>query len=176
MFWTLLARSVRIVHLVSSSLLLLMLAHLRSHFPKVALLFSRFPPNMSLSTASKLLLSRQISRQVATMSPHGSRSVFLARHFSSLNKKDLAKKISEAHDLSAAKSERVLTTVLDTIIESVSNKKPVKLGGFGTFETYTSKARDARNPRTGESLKIPAKERVRFKAFTAFKDIVEGKK
>jgi len=49
----------------------------------------------------------------------------------------------------------------------------VKLAGFGTFESYQSKAKTGKNPKTQEPLVIPSRRRIRFKAYKAFKEIVD---
>jgi nucleoid DNA-binding protein len=56
------------------------------------------------------------------------------------------------------------------------DKKAVRLANFGTFETYTSKATTAQNPRTGEKIAVPPKERCRFRAYEAFKKNISGSK
>jgi nucleoid DNA-binding protein len=87
-----------------------------------------------------------------------------------INKRDIVDEIASTHDLSIAKSERIVNTVFDTIVEAVVDGKQVRLSGFGSFESYMSKARSGRNPNTGESIEIGARRRIRFKAYDAFKN------
>lgn len=89
-------------------------------------------------------------------------------------KKTIIDEIAKNHDLSLAQSGRILHTVLDTIVESVADGTPVKLGKFGTFERVQNEARTGRNPQTGAPLYIPAKKRIRFKAYTSFKDMANA--
>jgi len=49
----------------------------------------------------------------------------------------------------------------------------VKLSGFGTFDSYESKAKVGKNPKTQESVSIPSRRRIRFKAYKGFKEIVD---
>jgi DNA-binding protein HU-beta len=91
-----------------------------------------------------------------------------------INKTDLIKDISETHELTHAKSERILNSILDSIVEAVADKKTVRLSKFGSFEGYESSARIGRNPSTGESINIPAKTRIRFKPYTSFKKTANG--
>jgi nucleoid DNA-binding protein len=56
-----------------------------------------------------------------------------------------------------------------TLVQSLVDKKPVRLANFGTFETYTAKAYTGRNPRTGDAVPVPSKERCRFRPHESFK-------
>lgn len=53
------------------------------------------------------------------------------------------------------------------------DKGRVAINGFGSWTTHPSKARKGRNPSSGEEIEIPAKERIRFKAFPKLKTAVE---
>lgn len=71
-------------------------------------------------------------------------------------------------------SKAAATEVLDTIIELISNAvvagDEVYLGqSFGGFVQVTKSARTARNPQTGEAIKVPAKKAVKFKPSAALK-------
>mmetsp|Transcript_437 Transcript_437/g.652 ORF Transcript_437/g.652 Transcript_437/m.652 type:complete len:126 (+) Transcript_437:114-491(+) len=87
-------------------------------------------------------------------------------------KKEIIDEIAKNHDLSVAESGRILNTVLDTIVESVSDGKKVRLGKFGSFERFQAEARNGRNPYNGAPMYIPSKKRIRFKAYTSFKEMV----
>jgi nucleoid DNA-binding protein len=52
---------------------------------------------------------------------------------------------------------------------------PVRIGNFGTFSAHSVAAKKARNPQNGEPIDVPAKEKIRFKPFTAFKEAVQSK-
>mmetsp|Transcript_17582 Transcript_17582/g.27171 ORF Transcript_17582/g.27171 Transcript_17582/m.27171 type:complete len:145 (-) Transcript_17582:78-512(-) len=99
--------------------------------------------------------------------PYGTRSASSTKK--TVSKRDIVAEIAETHELSLAKSERILNTVLDTIVEGVSDDHVIRLAKFGTFEAVEAKARQGRNPGTGQPLFIPAKNRVRFRPFTDFK-------
>ena len=60
--------------------------------------------------------------------------------------------------------DRVVTTILNEITNSLSRGDRVELRGFGVFSTRTRKARSARNPKTGESVKVMEKSVPFFKA------------
>jgi len=90
-----------------------------------------------------------------------------------VSRRQIAEEVAEAHELSVAKSDRIISMVFDTITEAVSDSKPVQISKFGTFEKFTSPARTGRNPNTGEPLDIPSKERIRFRPAKHFKDTVQ---
>jgi len=87
----------------------------------------------------------------------------------SLNKKNIVDHIASTHDISSEKSQQIVETFLDTIIEAVVNGKIVRLTGFGAFDAYMSKPRNGVNPKTTEKIEIPSKQRFRFKAYDSFK-------
>lgn len=60
-------------------------------------------------------------------------------------------------------AEKVLNALLETVTGALARGTKVSLAGFGTFEAVGRKARIGRNPKTGESLQIPAKMGVKFK-------------
>ncbi|MCC8021429.1 MAG: HU family DNA-binding protein [Akkermansiaceae bacterium] len=78
----------------------------------------------------------------------------------------IQKKLGEGATRKCASS--ALDAVLSAITESVKKEK-VSLIGFGTFETKSRPARTGRNPKTGETMQIPASKTVAFKASSALK-------
>jgi nucleoid DNA-binding protein len=91
-----------------------------------------------------------------------------------ISKGEIVQEIANTHDISVAKSKRILNTVLDTIVETVAGDRSVRLRGFGSFEAFDSLARMGRNPSTGETIHIEAKRRIRFKAYDSFKKTTNG--
>ena len=64
--------------------------------------------------------------------------------------------------------------VLEVIAEALAAGDDVKITGFGGFEVKERAARTGRNPKTGETVEIPASKYVAFSAGTALKDKVNG--
>jgi DNA-binding protein HU-beta len=83
-----------------------------------------------------------------------------------MNKSDLIGRVAEVSDLSHAKAEIAVNSMLDAIGEALNSGQKVTLVGFGTFKTYERSARKGRNPKTGESIDIASKRVVKFKAGT----------
>lgn len=77
-------------------------------------------------------------------------------------------------------SKKVVSNVVDELINQVQKNvkkgEKVSLPGFGTFERRQRGPRTARNPRTGDSIKVKASKVPAFKAGAAFKKAVSGKR
>ena len=67
---------------------------------------------------------------------------------------------------------RAVEAVLDSIASTLKSGDQVTLSGFGTFSVASRAARTGRNPRTGESISIPASKNPKFKAGKGLKDAV----
>ena len=91
-----------------------------------------------------------------------------------MTKKELAKKIAEEHALSQKQAAAVVDSLFDSIAAAVAAGEKVSIPGFGTFESKTRAARTGRNPRTKETVEIPASTVPAFKAGKAFKERVNG--
>ena len=74
--------------------------------------------------------------------------------------------------ITKADAERIVAGCMDEVKNAVAAGESVQLVGFGTFEARERAARNARNPKTGETIKIAAKKAPVFKAGKAFKDAV----
>ncbi|MEE0913246.1 MAG: HU family DNA-binding protein [Ruminococcus sp.] len=89
-----------------------------------------------------------------------------------MKKTELIAAIAEQSGLSKKDAEKALTATIDTIINTVAQGDKIQLTGFGTFEQRQRNARTGCDPRTGNTIEIPASKVPAFKAGKAFKDIV----
>lgn len=89
-----------------------------------------------------------------------------------MNKSELAAAIVAKTGFTKKDSEKALNAVIEVISDSLQAGDKVQVVGFGTFEVKSRPARTARNPRTGEEIKIAASKAPVFKAGKALKDIV----
>ena len=89
-----------------------------------------------------------------------------------MNKAELIAAVAEATSLSKKDSEAAVNAALDTIIAAMQEGEKVQLVGFGSFEVKKRAARIGRNPKTKESIEIPASVVPVFKAGKALKDAV----
>ncbi|MEG0144222.1 MAG: HU family DNA-binding protein [Akkermansia sp.] len=88
-----------------------------------------------------------------------------------MNKAQLIEVIKKKLGAEATKkqAEEALAAVVEAIKIGVKDDK-VQIMGFGTFATKTRAARTGRNPKTGDTINIPASKTVAFKASSALKD------
>ena len=86
-----------------------------------------------------------------------------------MNKGELVAALAAKTELSKKDSEAALNALVDVIGETIAKGEKVQLIGFGTFERKDRPARTARNPRTGEEIKIEASTAPSFKPGLALK-------
>ncbi|MCL1634058.1 HU family DNA-binding protein [Luteimonas sp. SX5] len=89
-----------------------------------------------------------------------------------MNKSELVDAVSSESDLSKADAGRAVDAVIASITKALKSGQDVTLVGFGTFTVRTRGARTGRNPRTNETINIPASKNPAFKAGKALKDAV----
>ncbi|MBQ1437077.1 MAG: HU family DNA-binding protein [Ruminococcus sp.] len=89
-----------------------------------------------------------------------------------MKKTELIAAIAEQSGLTKKDAEAALNATLDTITKAVAEGDKIQLTGFGTFEQRQRNARTGVDPRTGNSIEIPASKVPAFKAGKAFKDFV----
>lgn len=91
-----------------------------------------------------------------------------------MNRADLVSHIASKANLTKQQADQALKATIDTIMDTVKTGDNVSLIGFGTFTSSKSKAREGRNPRTGETLHIAASTSPKFKAGKPFKDMLNA--
>ena len=87
-----------------------------------------------------------------------------------MNKADLVSMIAAKSNLTKKDSESALNAFVETVQTALKNGEKIQLVGFGTFEVRQRSARNGVNPRTKQSIKIPASKAPVFKAGKALKD------
>ena len=90
-----------------------------------------------------------------------------------MNKAELIAAAAEKAELSKKDTEAAVNAVIDVITGALKKGDKVQLVGFGSFETRKRAARVGRNPKTKETIKIPASSVPTFKAGKALKDSVK---
>jgi DNA-binding protein HU-beta len=90
-----------------------------------------------------------------------------------MNKSDLIQAVAEKSGLTKKESSSAVDAFINGISDSLAKGENVQLVGFGTFEVRSRKAREGRNPATGETIKIKASKVPAFKAGKALKDKVK---
>ena len=89
-----------------------------------------------------------------------------------MTKADLINAVAVKADVSKQDAEAVISATLETITAALKEGDKVQLVGFGSFEVKKRAARMGRNPKTKESIEIPASVVPVFKAGKALKDSV----
>lgn len=92
-----------------------------------------------------------------------------------MNKENLIKTVSANIDGATKKDISVIVDeVFDTIKRTLADGEKVSIAGFGAFEVFERKARECKNPRTGDPVYVEASKAPRFKAGKALKDAVNA--
>tara|TARA_B100000949_G_scaffold68702_1_gene60981 strand:- start:118 stop:426 length:309 start_codon:yes stop_codon:yes gene_type:complete len=89
-----------------------------------------------------------------------------------MNKDDLIAKVANSVGVSKTDAAKSVDAVFSNITSSLKGGNDVRLVGFGTFVVANRAATTGRNPRTGESIQIPAKKVPKFRAGKALKETV----
>jgi nucleoid DNA-binding protein len=90
-----------------------------------------------------------------------------------MNKQELIEKVVKETGATKALAGKVLESAMGNIGKTLKKGDSITFVGFGTFKTSVRKARTARNPRTGEPIKIAKRRVPRFTAGKALKDLVK---
>jgi DNA-binding protein HU-beta len=87
-----------------------------------------------------------------------------------VNKKAITARMSKDAGITGIQAEKAFTSLIGGIRTSLKKGKRVTFSGFGSFDVKTRKARNGRNPKTGEPIHIPQKKRVKFNPSKGFID------
>jgi DNA-binding protein HU-beta len=90
-----------------------------------------------------------------------------------MNKADIIAKVHEVLGTSKADAERAVECMIDSVTSSLKKGDEVSIAGLGIFSAKMRPARTGRNPRTGESISVPAMRVPKFRAAKALKDAVK---
>ncbi len=91
-----------------------------------------------------------------------------------MTKAVVAAKVADKTGMSRKDTMDAIEIFLESIKEALKEGRKVSLVGFGTFYMKDKKARNGRNPRTGERIHIPPKRVATFKPGKAFREIVDS--
>lgn len=89
-----------------------------------------------------------------------------------MNKVEIISAVAEKSGLTKKDAEKAVGAVIDTITEALASGDKVQIVGFGTFDVRERAEKQARNPRTGEAMTVPASKLPAFKAGKALKEAV----
>lgn len=92
-----------------------------------------------------------------------------------LSKAEIAQQVAEQAGLNKAQAGRAVDAFLDCVKTALAQGEEVRLTGFGNFVVAETSARTGRNPRTKETIDIPAGKRPAFRPGSGLKSAVSGK-
>ena len=90
-----------------------------------------------------------------------------------MNKQAIVEAVDGILNTTKVQAEQIVDKVFDSIVGSLKKGEEVSVAGLGIFSVKQRAARDARNPRTGETVKVPAMKVPKFRAAKALKDAVK---
>jgi len=90
-----------------------------------------------------------------------------------MNKQSIVEAVHAKLGGTKVQAEEVVDTMINTIVNALKQGSEVSIAGLGIFATKTRAARQARNPRTGETIQVPAMRVPKFRAAKALKDAVK---
>ena len=89
-----------------------------------------------------------------------------------MTKAELVEEVAKTADLTKKHSEVIANTVFQSIIDALHNDEKIELRGFGSFRIRQRRSRQGRNPKTGETVFVPAKKIPYFKPGKELKDLI----
>jgi integration host factor subunit beta len=90
-----------------------------------------------------------------------------------MTKAELVEKVAEEINLTKKQTEVIVNILFNSITEALSQGDKVELRGFGSFRIRKRNPREGRNPKTGDTVHIPAKQVPFFKAGKELREMVD---
>jgi DNA-binding protein HU-beta len=90
-----------------------------------------------------------------------------------MNKQGIVEAVNGILNTTKVQAEQIVDKVFDSIVASLKKGEEVSVAGLGIFSVKQRAARDARNPRTGETVKVAAMKVPKFRAAKGLKDAVK---
>ena len=91
-----------------------------------------------------------------------------------MNKSDLIEEVVENTSLPRKRAEQVVNLIFDSMTDSLAKGERIEIRGFGSFVSKQYRARTGRNPRTGQTIPVPAKRLPFFKVGKELRELVDG--
>jgi integration host factor subunit beta len=91
-----------------------------------------------------------------------------------MTKAELVERVAEKINLTKKQTETIVNILLNSITEALGRGDKVELRGFGSFRIRERNPREGRNPKTGETVSIPAKKVPFFKAGKELREMVDN--
>ena len=92
-----------------------------------------------------------------------------------LNRVKVAQKTAVKADISREEAEKIIKAAFEVISDALSEKNAVTIVGFGKFSIKKRKGRMGRDPNTGETLKLPESDSLKFNPSVQLRRRIQGK-
>lgn len=89
-----------------------------------------------------------------------------------MTKADLVESVAREAEMTKKDAEQLVEIIFDSIVDSLNKGEKIELRGFGSFRVRERNARKGRNPKTGDSVNIPAKRVAYFKPGKDLKELI----
>ena len=89
-----------------------------------------------------------------------------------MTKADLVERVAREADMTKKDAEQLVEIIFDSITETLNKGGKIELRGFGSFRVRERNSRKGRNPKTGDSVAIPAKRVAYFKPGKELKELI----
>lgn len=89
-----------------------------------------------------------------------------------VNKNEMITSVAESASMTKSDASKAVDAVFDAISSALQGGDEVRLTGFGTFAVTQRKATTGRNPRTGETIQIPASKQPKFRPGKSLREAV----
>ena len=86
--------------------------------------------------------------------------------------KNIAAEIAEKHELPKKQINLIMEDLIESLVKNLKKGNRIRLAGLGILVVRKRAARMGRNPATGETIKIPAKKKIAFRAAKELKEAV----
>jgi DNA-binding protein HU-beta len=86
--------------------------------------------------------------------------------------KNIAADIAEKHEMTKKQVNLIMDDLVTALVKNLKKGNRVRLAGLGILQVRKRAARMGRNPATGETIKIPAKKKIAFRAAKELKEAV----
>jgi integration host factor subunit beta len=90
-----------------------------------------------------------------------------------MNKSELVEKLAERAKITKKRAEQVVNLIFEQMTEALQRGERIEIRGFGSFTNKSYDAYTGRNPRTGETIHVPAKKLPFFKVGKELKERVD---
>jgi DNA-binding protein HU-beta len=90
-----------------------------------------------------------------------------------MNKASIVDEVHAKLGGTKVQAEEIVDLIIELIVSTLKKGGEVSIAGLGIFSTKTRAARQARNPRTGQTLQVPAMKVPKFRAAKALKEAVK---